>query len=171
MTSRALDVSRREARGFQQGGPVPLACLQRYVSVLARRALDRLAQAKLEAPYEGAPGLARLDDVVDVAALRGHVRVGEAGGVLVHQLLPAARQVTRHVDEGDDRDPERIAEPDEARRLYRRVDVDRARQMLRLVADDADDVPSKPAQADHDVLGEEGLDLEELAVVEDAGHK
>ncbi len=86
-------------------------------------------------------------------------------------LLVAARQVARHVDEGDDRDPERVAESDEARRLHRRVDVDRTCQMLRLVAHDADDVAGEPAQADNDVLGEEGLDLEELTVVEDTRHQ
>src|SRR5713226_6393225 len=43
--------------------------LERYVSVLARRALHRLAEAQLEALHQGAPGLARLDDVVDVATL------------------------------------------------------------------------------------------------------
>src|SRR5438128_5148765 len=213
--------------------------LQRYVSVLARWALDRLAQAKLEAPHQGAPGLTRLDDVVDVAPLRGHVRVGEAGRVLVHQLLPArgrvrgvgeltlvddvhrrvrshhcdlrgrprevqvrahllgrhdavraavvlarddgqlrhgrlrvrveqlrpvtddpavllvaARQVARHVDEGDDRDPEGVAEADEARRLHRRIDVDRARQVLRLVAYDTHDVAAEAARADHCGLGD-----------------
>src|SRR5438876_8463 len=109
--------------------------LERYVSVLARRAFDCFAQTELEAPHQGAPGLARL------------------------------------VDEGDDRDPERVAEPDEAGCLDRGVDVDGARKVLWLVADDADDVAAEPAKSDHYVLGEEGLHLEEFTVVEDASHQ
>ena len=53
----------------------------------------------------------------------------ELGGVAHHAegLLLHARQIAWHVDEGDDRYPERVAEPDEAARLDRRVRVDCAR--------------------------------------------
>ena len=84
-------------------------------------------------------------------------------------LLVAPWQVAGHVHEGDDRNAEGIAEADEPGRLDRGVDVDRAREHLGLVADDTDDVATEPAEADHDVLGEEGLHLEELAPVEDTG--
>ena len=83
-------------------------------------------------------------------------------------LLVAAGQVARHVDEGDDRDAERVAEADEACRLDRSVDVDRAREHLRLVADDADDMAAEAAQPDDDVGREKRLHLEEFAAVQDA---
>src|SRR5207302_1783834 len=65
---------------------------------------------------------------------------------------------------------ERVAEADESGRLHRGVDVDGTRQELRLVADDPDHVTAQPAEPDDDVLGEERLYLEELAVVEDPRH-
>ena len=71
------------------------APLQRDVAVLSRRSLDRLAQAELQAADELAARLARLDDVVDVAALGRHVRVGEPRRVLGDELLAPARGVRR----------------------------------------------------------------------------
>ncbi len=85
-------------------------------------------------------------------------------------LLIATRQVARDVDERDDRDAECVAEADEARRLHRGVDVDRPGQEFRLVADDADHMTAEAAEADDDVLREERLHLEELAVVQDSCH-
>ena len=73
-----------------------------------------------------------------------------------------------HVDERDERDVERVARADEARRLRRRVDVEHAGERARLVADDADGLAAEPREAADDVLGEERLQLEELAVVDDA---
>ena len=73
-----------------------------------------------------------------------------------------------HVDERDERDVERVAGADEARRLHRRVDVEHAGERLRLVADDADDVAAEPREAADDVLGAALVHLEELAVVDDA---
>ena len=85
-------------------------------------------------------------------------------------LLVASRQVAGYVDEGDDRDAEGVAEADEPRGLDRGVDVDRAREHLGLVADDAHHVSAQPAQAHDDVLREERLHLEELAAIEHSRH-
>ena len=72
-----------------------------------------------------------------------------------------------HVDERDERDVERVARADEARRLRRRVDVEHARERARLVADDADAPAAEPREAADDVLGEARLQLEEVPVVDD----
>ena len=82
-------------------------------------------------------------------------------------LLRGAGQEAGHVDEGDERDVERVARADEARRLDRRVDVEHAGERARLVADDADRVAAEPREAADDVLGEALVHLEELAVVDD----
>ena len=73
-----------------------------------------------------------------------------------------------HVHEGDERDVERIAEADEARRLHRRVDVQHAGERARLVADDADRMTAQPREAADDVLRPALVHLEEVAVVDDA---
>src|SRR5229473_5127886 len=86
-------------------------------------------------------------------------------------LLVAAGQVAGHVDERDDRDPERIAKADESRRLDGRVDVDRTGEHLGLVADYADSVAAKPPEADDYVRCKERLDLEELAIVQNPPHE
>ena len=49
----------------------------------------------------------------------------------------------------------------------RRVDVERAGQDRRLLGDDADAASAEPREADDDVRRPAGLDLEELAVVDD----
>ena len=82
-------------------------------------------------------------------------------------LLAHARQEARHVDEGQDRNVERVAEADEARALLRRVDVEAAGQHHRLVGDDADGPTLDPAEADDDVGGMGRLKLEEIALVGD----
>ena len=71
------------------------------------------------------------------------------------------------VDERQHREVERVAGPDEPRRLLRRVDVERAGQDHRLVADDAYGVPVEPGKADDKVLRPPLLHLEELPVVHD----
>src|SRR3546814_4558760 len=53
-------------------------------------------------------------------------------------FLRRAGQEAGDVDEGDDRNLERVAETDEARRLLGRIDVEHAREHQRLVRDDAD---------------------------------
>ena len=83
-------------------------------------------------------------------------------------LLGRSGQIAGHVHQGHQRDLEGIAEPDEPGRFHRRVDVDRAGQHFGLVAHDADRVAAEPPEADDDVLGEERLHLQELAVIDDA---
>ena len=81
------------------------------------------------------------------------VRVQQLGAVAddAAVLLVGAGQEAGHVDERDERDVERVARAHEARRLLRRVDVEGAREHLRLVADDADDVTVDAGEAAHDV--------------------
>ena len=50
----------------------------------------------------------------------------------------------------------------------RRIDVERAREHSGLVGDDADRAAQQPAEADHDVGREVGLDLQEIPLVDDA---
>jgi hypothetical protein len=76
-------------------------------------------------------------------------------------LLRRAGQEARHVDEREQRDVERVAEPHEPRRLGRRVDVEAAGQVLRLVGDHADALAPEPHEADHDVRRVRGVDLQE----------
>ncbi|MPM37910.1 hypothetical protein SDC9_84530 [bioreactor metagenome] len=107
----------------------------------------------------------------------GHLRDGRRG-VGVEQLravaddaavlLGDARQEAGDVDEGDQRDVEGVAEPDELRALVGGVDVQHAGHHTRLVRHDADGVPVDAGEADDDVLRVAGLDLEEVGVVDDA---
>ena len=82
-------------------------------------------------------------------------------------LLRHAGEEARHVDEGDDRDAEGVAEAHEAPGLFRRGDVEAAGQHHRLVGDDADGMPFDARKADDDVAGVARLQLEELALVGD----
>jgi len=82
-------------------------------------------------------------------------------------LLVRAREEARHVDEGDERDVEAVAEADEARGLHRGVDVEHAREDRRLVGDDAHGAAADAGEADDDVRREGLGDLEEVPVVDD----
>src|SRR3989454_3371103 len=75
-------------------------------------------------------------------------------------LLFHPRKETGYVDEGEERDVEAVAEPDEASRLGRRVDVQGSGEDLRLVPDNADGSALQAGEADHDVLRPIGVDLE-----------
>ena len=103
----------------------------------------------------------------------GHRRLGERVEQLravlddAAVLLVGARQEARHVDEGDERDVEAVAEAHEARGLDRRVDVEAAGEVRRLVRDDADGAAVDAREADDDVLRVVLVDLEEVAVVDD----
>ena len=78
-------------------------------------------------------------------------------------LLCRAGEEAGHVDEGHERDVERVARAHEPRRLDRRVDVEHARERRRLVPDDPDGVPAEAREAADDVLRPVRLHLEELA--------
>src|SRR3954454_15055624 len=60
--------------------------LQRDVAVLALRLFDALRLQRAQGADQLRAGLVRDDHVVDVAALGGGVRVGEAGLVVLHEL-------------------------------------------------------------------------------------
>ena len=88
----------------------------------------------------------------------GRLGIGEEqlGAVLDQAaiFLRRARQEARHVDEGDDRDVEAVAEAHEARGLAASVDVEHAGQHHRLVGDEADGAALDAAEAGDDVLRE-----------------
>ncbi len=82
-------------------------------------------------------------------------------------LLGRPREEARHVDEGQQRDVEGVAEADEARSLDRGVDVEAAGEDRGLVRHDADGPPVHPREPDDDVSRVVLLDLEEIPVVRD----
>ena len=82
-------------------------------------------------------------------------------------FLLGARHEARHVDEGDDRNVETVAEAHEAGRLARGVDVEHAGQRHRLVGDEADRGALDAAKAANDVSAEIRADLEEVAFIGD----
>ena len=82
-------------------------------------------------------------------------------------LLLDPGQETRHIDQREQRNVEGIAEADEARGFVGGIDVERARQHVGLVGDDADRAALQAAEADHDVRREAGLNLQEILVVDD----
>jgi len=82
-------------------------------------------------------------------------------------LLLRSRQETRHVDERDERDVEAIAEPHEARGLRRRVDIEAAREVARLIRDDADRAAFEAREAAHDVLRVVLVDFAKALIVDD----
>ena len=82
-------------------------------------------------------------------------------------FLIGAREETGHVHEGHDRNPERIAEPHETRRLARGVDIEHAGKHHWLVGDKSHRAPGEPAEPGDYVLGESLFKLEEVAFVYD----
>src|SRR6478735_632308 len=83
-------------------------------------------------------------------------------------FLVGAGQEAGDVDEGDDGDVERVAGAHEAGGFFGGVDVEAAGEDGGLVGDDPDATAVDAAEADDDVAGAFGLDLEEFVVVEDA---
>src|SRR3546814_13976882 len=81
-------------------------------------------------------------------------------------FLCGAGQEAGDVDEGDDRNLERVAEADEARRLLRRIDVEHPREHQRLVRDDADRAPLDAPEAADAVARVRRLHLAKIALVD-----
>mmetsp|Transcript_39587 Transcript_39587/g.94000 ORF Transcript_39587/g.94000 Transcript_39587/m.94000 type:complete len:419 (+) Transcript_39587:368-1624(+) len=96
------------------------------------------------------------------------VGVQQLGAVLddAAVLLARAGQEPRYVDKGHDGDVERVAEPHEARRLDRRVDVEAPGRDERLIRHDADRAPVEPRKARDDVPCEIGVYLKGVSVVD-----
>ena len=72
-------------------------------------------------------------------------------------LLGDARQVARHVGEGDDGNAEGVAETHEAGGLIAGIAIQHAGHVAWLVGDDAHRLAAQPGQADDDGLREVGL--------------
>src|SRR5689334_9903964 len=80
----------------KSGGSV--TCSERDVAMLLRRVPVALVLEHLERADETRAGVLRLDDLVDVAELRGLVRVGEGPPVLRDEARPSALGVLRLLD-------------------------------------------------------------------------
>ena len=129
----------------------------------------------------GADGLRVHDDVGAAVGLAGdHLDARDGGlAVGVQQLCAVADdaavflvdsgQEPGDVDEGDDRDVERVAGAYEARGLLARLDVEHSCEHHRLVADDADSLAVQSRETTDDALGPVWEVLEELTVVHDLG--
>ena len=61
-------------------------------------------------------------------------------------LLADPRHEPGHVDEGQQRDVEAVARPDESRCLGRRIDVERAGEDRGLLRDDTDAATAEPSE-------------------------
>src|SRR5215212_6268649 len=81
-------------------------------------------------------------------------------------LLGDPGEEARDVDEDEERYVERITSADEAGRLFAGGNVDRAREVARLVGDDPDHVSIEPPETADDVRCVASLDFEELPAVE-----
>ena len=81
-------------------------------------------------------------------------------------FLLAAREVARDIHEGDDRQIEGVAEPDEAGNLVGGVDIEASGENQRLVADDAHRATVHATETDDSVLRVELVRLEEFAVID-----
>src|SRR3546814_16544585 len=86
-------------------------------------------------------------------------------------FLCGAGQEAGDVDEGDDRNLERVAEADEARRLLRRIDVEHPREHQRLVRDDADRAPLHAPEAADAVYRVRLPHLEKIATAASLSHQ
>src|SRR5256885_446422 len=83
-----------------------------------------------------------------------------AGGDARAMLLLLPREEPGDIDEGHEREIERVAESDEPRAFDRGVDVERPRQVSRLVSDDAHRLAVEAGEPDDDVSRPRLVDLE-----------
>src|SRR5206468_8723814 len=84
------------------------------------------------------------------------------------ELLGRAGQKAGHILEGEKGDVESVAEAHEAGALHRRIDVEAAGQVRRLIGHYSDRSAIHAGEADHDVPGEVLVRFEELAVLDHA---
>ena len=83
-------------------------------------------------------------------------------------LLVNAWKEARNIDERDEWDVERIAEPDEPCGFDRCVDIESACKNRWLVRNNSNGVSVESSKTDNDVASPVFVDLVELAVVDDA---
>jgi hypothetical protein len=83
-------------------------------------------------------------------------------------LLVGARQITGDVDDGQNRNRERVAETNKTARLFTCFDVERAGHGAGLVGHNSDSATFNAGKADDDVGSKQWLDLEEVLVVDHA---
>ena len=76
-----------------------------------------------------------------------------------------------HIGQEDQRDVERVAQPDEPRHLVRGVHEQHSAQVRRLIRDHTHHVAVQASEAADDLLGEPGLDLEERILVDQTCHQ
>ncbi len=94
-------------------------------------------------------------------------RVQQLGAAAHHAapLLVDTGQVAGHVDDDDQRDAERVAQPHETCCLLGAFGVQAAAEAQRVVGEHADGAPGQPAETDHDRRRPLGLELLERGVV------
>ena len=104
----------------------------------------------------------------------GHARLRDGGDHLCSMADDAgsldfgADHEPRHVRKEEQRDVEGVAHPDEAGGLVGGVDEENSALLGGIVGDHADNPPFQPGQAHNQLRGEEGLDLEEALLVDQA---
>src|SRR5258708_40029363 len=85
-------------------------------------------------------------------------------------LLLHSGKKSGHIDTGEERNVESVAEPDEPGRFIGGIDVEHAGQHAGLIGHNAHRASLQAAKADDDVGGKSGLNLEEVLIVDDALH-
>ena len=81
------------------------------------------------------------------------------------ELLAGSGKEAGHILEGHQRNVERVAEAHEASALHRRIDIEAAGQVRRLIGHDADGAAIHAREPDHDVLREMLVHFEKIAVI------
>ena len=82
-------------------------------------------------------------------------------------LLVNAWQEARYIEQSHERDVEAVAEADEASRLVRGINVERACEVVGLVGHKAYGTAGEATETDYDVLGKLRLYLKEILLVAD----
>ncbi len=95
------------------------------------------------------------------------VSIDELGSVTddAAVLLSGTGQEAGHIDEGDKRNVEGIAETHETSALDGGIDVQATGSNARLVGNNTDGLTTKATQTDHEVLGVVGHDFEEFTLI------
>ena len=94
---------------------------------------------------------------------------GSVGDDCAVFLLRSAEEAG-HVNQGHQRNVERIAETHEARRLAAGIDIQHAGKDSRLIGNHADTPAAHVRKPDYDIARKVAVDLEEITVVNNAAH-
>src|SRR2546421_4222470 len=81
------------------------------------------------------------------------------------KFLLGAREKTRNILEGNERNVERVAEPHEARAFYGSIDIENTSKEGRLIADDTDGAAVEARKTHDEILRVMFVDFEEICFV------